>query len=66
MDNSRLSLSAALKAGRMADFIAQEEARGVGHIAESDFDELAAKIIRTAPPAGQTSGSLPAGGSPGK
>lgn len=31
MDKARLSLSAALKAGRMADFIAQEEARGGPH-----------------------------------
>ena len=61
-----LSLSDALRAGKLENFIAQEEARGVGPIVEADFDDLAAKVIRTSPPADQTSHSLPAGGSPGK
>lgn len=61
-----LTLKDALLSNRLDDFIAQEEARGVGPIAEADFDDLAAKVIRTSQSDGQTSGSLPAGGSPGK
>jgi hypothetical protein len=56
----------AIRAGRLQEFIAQEEARGVGPVLEADFDDLAAKVIRTSPPADQTSRSLPADGSPGK
>jgi hypothetical protein len=55
-----------MKDGRLQDFIAQEEARGVGPIAEADFDELAAKLIRTSQSSDQTSGSLPADDSPRK
>lgn len=65
-ESSMLDLSKALKDGRLQDFIAQEEARGVGPVSEDDFENLAAKVIRTAPPTGQTSGSPPADGSPGK
>lgn len=61
-----LTLKAALLFDRLDEFIAQEEARGVGPIAEADFDDLAAKVIRTSQSGDQTSGSLPAGGSPGK
>lgn len=61
-----LDLATALREGRLMDFIAQEEARGVGPIAEADFDDLAAKVIRTSQSGGQTSCSLPADGSPGK
>lgn len=61
-----LTLAQAIKSGRLEDFIAQEEARGVGPIAEADFDDLAAKVIRTSQSGDQTSGSLPADGSRGK
>ncbi len=61
-----ISLSDAIRAGRLQDFVVQQESAGVGPVSEADFDDLAAKVIRTAPPADQTSGSLPAGGSPGK
>jgi hypothetical protein len=61
-----LTLAEAIKSGRLDRFIAQEEARGVGPIAEADFDELAAKVIRTSQSDGQTLGSLPADGSRGK
>jgi hypothetical protein len=61
-----LSLSEAIRSGRVSEFVAQEEARGVGPISEADFDDLAAKVIRTSQSADQTSGSLPAGGLPGK
>ena len=61
-----LSLKKAINDGRLDDFIAQEEARRVGPASEAAFDELAAKVIRTSPPDGQTSHSLPADGSRGK
>lgn len=61
-----LDLSKAAKDGRLQDFIAQEEARGVGPVAEADFDALAAKVIKTERSGDQTSRSLPADGSPGK
>ena len=57
-----LTLKDALLLDRLDDFIAQEEARGVGPIAEADFDDLAAKVIRTSQSGGQTSGTLPADG----
>ena len=61
-----LSLSRTIREDRLADFIAQEEARRVGSVAEADFDILAAKVIRTSQSADQTSGSLPPDGSAGK
>ena len=61
-----LGLSEAIKTGRLQEFIAQEEARGVGPVVEADFDDLAAKVIRTSQSADQTSHSLPADGSRGK
>ena len=61
-----LSLSDALRSGRMSEFIAQEEASGIGPVSEADFDALAAKVIRTSQSADQTSHSLPADGSRGK
>lgn len=61
-----LTLMAALRAGKLDEFIAQEEARGVGPVVEADFDALAAKVIRTSQSDDQTSRSLPAGGSRGK
>lgn len=66
MSSQQLNLTQAIKMGLLPEFIAQEEARGVGPIAEADFDDLAAAVIRTSQSDGQTSGSLPAGGSRGK
>lgn len=66
MDNALLSLSAALKFGRTAEFIAEQEARGIGPVDEADFDALAAKVIKTERSGDQTYHSLPADGSPGK
>ena len=61
-----LSLSRAIREDRLADFIAQEEARGVAPVHGVDFDTLAAKVIRTSRSADQTSGSFPTDGSSGK
>lgn len=61
-----LSLSKAQKTGKLEEFIAQEEARGVGQISAAEFDETAATVIKTPLQDDQTSGSLPSDGSPGK
>lgn len=54
-----LSLRSAISEGRVAEFIEQEEARGVGPIGEAEFDALAADLIRRPRSGDQTSGSLP-------
>ena len=58
-----LSLSQAISDGRLEEFIAQEEARGVGPIREAEFDLTASAVIRTTQSDDQTSGSLPRDGS---
>jgi hypothetical protein len=65
MSNHQPSLMQAIQSGRLPDFIAQEKARSVGPIDESDFDALAAKVIRAERSGDQASYSLPADGSPG-
>lgn len=62
----QLSLSAALKAGKLADFIAQEESRGVGPIDRAEFDALAAALIKAPQSEDQTSRSASGDGSSGK
>lgn len=63
---SMLSLREALESGRLQEFIAQEETRGVGPISEAEFDATASAVIRTPQPDDQTSGSLRRDGSRGK
>ena len=61
-----LSLMEAIKSDRLEEFVAQEEARGVGPIIAAKFDEAAATVIKTPPQDDQTSGSLPRDGSRAK
>ena len=61
-----LTLTKALEAGRLQEFIRQEEARGVQPIVREELDRALATVIRTPPQDDQTSGSPPDGGSPGK
>lgn len=44
-----LSLSEAIKAGKLDRFIAEQEARGVGPINEAEFQLTASTVIRTLP-----------------
>ena len=44
---TRLSLAEALRDDRMAEFVSQEEKRGVGPATEPDFDRLAARLIQS-------------------
>ena len=66
MTDGQISLSEALKTGRLQDFIAQQEAISAGSITERQFD-AAVKDVATAPKRpDQTSGSRAPGGSSGK
>lgn len=62
-ESSTLSLREAVENGRLQEFIAQEEARGIGPISEAEFDLAASAVIKTPQSDDQTSGSLPHGGS---
>ncbi len=62
----RLSLAQAVADDRLGDFIAQEEARGVGPIDRAAFDDLAAALVKAPQSEGQTSRSSSGDGSSGK
>ncbi len=59
----RLSLHQAVKEGRIADFIAQEESRGVGPVDRAEFDALTAALIKAPQSEDQTSHSASGDGS---
>lgn len=61
-----ISLSEAVKSGRIHDFIAQEEARGVGPIDRAEFDALTAALAKAPQSEDQTSRSASGDGSSGK
>jgi hypothetical protein len=61
-----LTLSEAVKSGRLQDFIAQEEARGVGPIDQSEFDALTAALVKAPQSEDRTSHSASGDGSSGK
>lgn len=61
-----LSLASALKNGRLKEFIAQEEARGVGPANQADFDAALAAIVKRPQSEDQTSRSPSRAGSTGK
>ena len=58
-----LTLSAALKAGKIKEFVAQEEARGIGPANRAELDRLIIQAIKLRRSKGQTSRSTSAGGS---
>jgi hypothetical protein len=61
-----ITLTGAIKNGRLADFIAQEEARGVGSIDRAEFCRLLGKAVKAPQSKDQTSRSLLSDGSTGK
>lgn len=61
-----LTLSEALKAGRLQDFIGQEEARGIGPIGRAELEAAIAALIKAPQSENQTSRSSFGGGSTGK
>jgi hypothetical protein len=58
-----LSLSEALASGRLDEFIAQEEARGVDAVDPRAFDAVICAAVKPRQSAGQTSRSSSHGGS---
>ena len=61
-----LTLSVAIKSGQLQEFIAQEEARGVGSIDRAEFDRLLVKAVKAPQSKNQTSRSPLPDGSTGK
>ncbi len=61
-DSKHLPLSVAAKDGRLQDFIAQEEARGVPPVATSDFIDALDLTIKQPRSEEQTSRSASRGG----
>lgn len=62
----QLSLSKALKTGRLEEFIAQTEAQGVGPVTEADFNEAVRRVATPPQSADRTSRSASGDGSTGK
>jgi hypothetical protein len=62
----RITLSEAISEGRLPEFIAQEEARGIGPIDRAEFDGTVFKIIKARQSEDQTSHSASGGSSSGK
>ena len=57
MDKKPLSLTAALAAGRLDDFVRQEEARGIGPGDQDEMEKLIVKAVKRKRSKGQTSRS---------
>ena len=66
MTDSHISLSEALKTGRLQDFIDQQEAGVVGHANKKEFDGLVKRAATQPQSPDQTSGSRAPGGLTGK
>jgi hypothetical protein len=64
--NQHLTLSNALKSGRLDDFIAQEEARGIGPIGRAELNLYIAALVKSQQSKDQTSRSPRRDGSTGK
>ena len=65
-ESNVLTLSEARKLGRLQEFIAQEEARGIGPIDRTEFGALAAALVKAPRSEDQTSRSSSGDGSTGK
>lgn len=61
-----LTLTEAQKTGRLQEFIAQEEARGIGSGSKAKFDRLIRAAVKSPQAKGQTSRSASRDGSSGK
>ncbi len=66
MSEQLISLTEAVKSGRLAEFIAQEEARGIGPIKKAELDRDVAALIKVPQSGNQTSHSASDDGSTGK
>lgn len=61
-----ITLSDAVKLGRIQEFVAQEEARGIGPADTSELDAALSRLIREPRSEGRTSHSPSPDGSSGK
>lgn len=61
-----LTLSEAKKADRLEEFVAEQEASGIGPIDHGAFDNLLSRVITGPPPKDRTSRSSSGGNSIGK
>jgi hypothetical protein len=61
-----LPLAKALETNRISEFVAQEEARGIGPIDRAEFDGAVAKVIKAQRSEDRTSRSASGGNSSGK
>jgi hypothetical protein len=61
-----LTLSEAVKTARLQEFIAQEEARGIGPASRAEFEALTEALIKAPQSKDQTSRSPSGNGSTGK
>jgi hypothetical protein len=61
-----LPLAKARETNRISEFVAQEEARGVGPIDRAEFDGAVTKVVKERPPKDRTSRSASGGNSSGK
>lgn len=61
-----LTLTEAIKSGRLIEFTAQEEARGIGPIDRSELNALTGALVKAPQSGDQTSHSSSGDGSTGK
>jgi hypothetical protein len=61
-----LSLSEAIKNGQLDQFVAEQEAAGIGPIDRPEFNGAVSRLVKAPPPEDQTSRSASAGNSSGK
>jgi len=61
-----LTLSKAVKSGRLQEFVAQEEARGIGPVGRQELDRHIAELVKAPQSKDQTSRSASVDGSTGK
>lgn len=66
MPESRLTLKKALETSRLAEFIDQCEAEGIGSATQADFDEAVRRLATQPPPEDRTSRFRRLGGLTGK
>jgi hypothetical protein len=61
-----LSLSAAIKKGQLDQFVAEQEAAGLGPIDRAEFDGAVSRVVKAQQSVGRTSRSASGGNSTGK
>ena len=61
-----LTLSDAIKTGRLQEFIAEREAAGAGEASQAEFDDAVRRVATLPRLSDRTSRFPSAGGSPGK